>query len=215
LVYRSVTSEDVSTALDFTEELWLRTYALNVTKVVGVVPASEDLPSERTAFTHDNLLFDEQRQHIGTIEDLVGQSLRDRRVFEEFQQRGDQSHRFFVVEIGMPRSPAGTNLFVEKLEPRRLRQLDELTITGRCRVAKSRVAMQHGTIGAVRVAWGATTLEDRKAMVVALHREGSDPSLTLHLSEPEIEATEAGTDLARDVLATEGDAARAAEDSEG
>ncbi len=184
LVYNRLTNDDVRKAVDLTEHLWVMTYDLNVTKVVGVVPAVGDLPNERIAFRGDNLLLDEERRQVDTIEHLVAWALRDRRIADEFRLSGEESHRFFVVEIGVPRLPTGGRLFVEKLQPRTLRQLDELIITGRCRVAKSRVAIQQGSLGPIRVAWGSTRLAERHAMVVALESEGLTPSLTLHLSQP-------------------------------
>lgn len=92
------------------------TYDLNVTKVVGVLPAVDDLALERVALTANHAVYDERGEQLSGIGTLVSEILRDSRV-PEGMRMGDESHRYFVFEAGVPRSRSRGRLFVLKLQP--------------------------------------------------------------------------------------------------
>jgi hypothetical protein len=68
-------------------------------------------------------------------------------------------------------------------QPRTFRALEKLEIRGTCRIARAHFNMAHGNLGPVRVAWGASTLGDKDAMILAVKEEGAEPTLTLHLTD--------------------------------
>jgi hypothetical protein len=154
-----------------------------VTKVVGVVPSIGDLPGERVVLNHDTACFDEQGVQLSFVEQVVKAVLSDRRLAEKFALEGTEDHKFFAVESSPARFPSGERVFLQKLEPLRLRSLDTLEISGSCRIARCQFNMTYGHLGPVQVAWGSGLLDGRDAMVLAVKAEGTVPTLTLHLNK--------------------------------
>jgi hypothetical protein len=99
---------------------------------------------------------------------------------------------FFVVVAEVPRYGSGGRVFLEKTEPRTLRAVDRLEITGTCRIARSQFQLSRGTLGSLTVAWGTSVLDGKDAMVLAIKTAGGESSLTLHLDKPSTAAPNPG-----------------------
>jgi hypothetical protein len=198
LVYESVDGAELAQALNLSEEVWAATFELKVTHVIGVVPATGELPEERVGFSADNIFFDSDGRRVATAGSFVATVLRSDAVVDAIQSDTDPTHRFFTVELGGPHAGNGGPLFVEKIEPRLMRRLTEVIVTGTCRVARARVTLAHGKLGPVRVAWGAARLGDRNTMIVAMQEANSSPIVTMHLTEPAVATTAAGATVKRE-----------------
>ncbi|MBC7815997.1 MAG: hypothetical protein IAG10_03760 [Planctomycetaceae bacterium] len=181
MTFTRVSEDDVQRALDLTADLWAMRYDLTITKVVGSVPALGDLPEERIAFRSDNLVFDQNRKQLATIADLATALLKRPQIHETIRREGDESHTFFTLE-GTPKFLVTADVFVEKMEPRVLRRLQDVRVDGKCRIVKRRIQLQHGRLGEVRIAWGSTVLGPNRATVLAVKTQDAEPTLTMHLT---------------------------------
>ncbi len=184
LTYNAITTEqDVANTIGST--LSAMTFELTATKVVGVVPATETLGAERVVLNADNKCFDEQGTFVGNVQQLVKSLLNDRRIAEKFMHEGTESHKFFAVELDVPRLATGRRVCIQKIDPLTMRTLDKLVIHGSCQVSpRAQFQMQQGVLGTVGVTWGSGMLDGKNAMVLAVKQEGTEPTLTLHLNEP-------------------------------
>jgi hypothetical protein len=188
--YTSINEQEIEKTIDLTRSVWAMTYHVDVTKVVGVVPAVDALPGERVVLMQENYCYNSAGRLLGTINNMVSQVMQHEQLAETFRRDGTEAHTFLTAKLTKPTCMTGERVFIEKLEPRILRPLDELHITGKCRVRRARFDLTHGSLGPVRVAWGSSVLDGRRAMLVAMKREGAEPTVTLHLPELAEEKTD-------------------------
>jgi hypothetical protein len=188
LTYAAATEEQLSAALKPTTSLGAITYSFNVVKVVATVEATGDLGEERIGVAPSTDCFDEQGQLRAPISDVVLAYMRDKRLAEILVRDATESHAGIYVEVGNPlvRSADGkqSRLFLQSIEPRLLRRMVKLEVRADLRVRRAKFQLAHGALGNVKVAWGASVLDGRKAMVVAVQQDGAESTVTLHVEKP-------------------------------
>lgn len=174
--------EDVRKIFGLGSSAWARIYKLSPTKVVATTAATGDLPDERVSLASDHAIYTAQGIEMCSVMQLVKVVLAARQISEAFAQEGNESHRSFTVSWTPPPAGSGSEIFLQKPEPRLLMLIERLEVTGKCEVSpKSEFRLHQGVLGPIRVVWGTGTLGKASVMVVGTTSPGSEPRLTLDL----------------------------------
>lgn len=160
--------------------LWHRTYSLHADKVSVRVAATGDLAVETVATSPDNLLYLEDGTELCQLQELVNRVLKTDHVRDYFMREGKEEHIRFVVAWEPPADTLGRPLYMQKLEPKVLRAVECIRIVGPCKVEIGRLALHHGRLGSVKIAWGKATIGGQDAMAVATIDEASETRLSVN-----------------------------------
>jgi hypothetical protein len=178
------TESDVDRLFGETNTLWGKTFSLTPTKVVVCVPTDAELPAERVVTFQDTLMHAEDGSVVGTIRELVERILHTRPLIEDLGRDATDEHKGFSVEWTFSAHTSVERLYLQKLEPKRLRRIEAIIITGSCEFKVSRFDLHRGRIGQVEVAWGRGRLMELDALLVASKDAVGQSKLSLNFSGP-------------------------------
>jgi hypothetical protein len=174
-----VNEDSVERLLGNTGSLWAKTFTLTPTKVVIGVVQTGDLPEENVVVYPDNIKYNAEGEEICPVKQLVEALVHSEYVGKEFGQMGDESHKNFEVRSDPPRDNAGNPLCLQKLEPKVLRCISFIRITGTCNFEVSVFRLRRGTLGNVKVAWGTGSFFGKKALLVTSEDLSGEKKLSI------------------------------------
>lgn len=157
-------------------------YQLDPTKVVAFVPASAELPAERVGLLPDHRVLYEDGRDAKPLRQLVEDFLKSEEVWTRLAYEAKEHHRTFVVLKSEFLDLDGSEIFLEKLQPRVLRRIESLYVEGGCRFEYSKSPLRHANLGDVKVSWGQGHIAGRDALVVASPDQAGEAKLTITFS---------------------------------
>ena len=119
----------------------------------------------------DNLVYASDGSEIGPVVDLIHSIVNSRCLMEYLLARAEKEHIWFETTLEPTRDSLGRPLFMKKLEPLTLREIEGIDIHGPCEVRISEFGVRRGLLGNVNLIWGNTRFLDQDALVVATHDE--------------------------------------------
>ena len=161
--------------------LWHKTYELSASKVSIRVAKVAALDPETVASSPDNLIYLEDGSELCQAKDLVDRMLNSERVRDYLAREGREEHLFFEFRWEPPSDQQGRPLYMLKLEPRAFRPIESIRVVGPIKIQVARFGMQHGRLGAIRVAWGKATIAGRDAMAVATQTPSGETKLSINV----------------------------------
>lgn len=177
-----VDKTDIPAMLAPSGELWFKQVTATGQKVTIRVPAVNDLPEETIVPVKDTLIYLEDGIESLQVHEVVTSMLENELNRDYFLLEGKAEHTWFELRWEPPASPDGSPLFVKKLEPVVLRQIEWIRVVGPCRVDIGRFGVRHGRIGDVTVAWGKSTISGHDAMAVATVDEIGQLKLSINIA---------------------------------
>lgn len=122
-------------------------------KVVFKVPADDELPAEDVRVHRHTRVFKVNGEDFGSAQQLVETILSSERVEAQYGQDGRPEHTAFYIEQSFAeRGPEGL-LYIQKLQPLKLRPIHSIHIHGRAEFAKEIFPLEQGQRAKVRVTW--------------------------------------------------------------
>lgn len=179
LVLKDVDKASVERLFSNTSSLWSKIFTLTPTKVVIGVKQTENLPKENVTVLPDNLIYDHDGRQMGSAKELVEILLHVEHVGREFGKLGDKPHKGFRVRWEPARDKAGNPLCLQKLEPKVLRPIRFVHITGTCSFEVSQFPLTHAKLGNTNVAWGTGSFLGKDAILVASEDDTGDKKLSI------------------------------------
>lgn len=162
-----VEETDFPKLLGLKSSLWAKTVTVSAAKVLVRVASTADLPAETVVTMPENLVHTSDGGELFQVGKLVETLLNSRRARESLLSEGKEEHIWFDIVWEPPRGQLNNSLFMKKIEPELLREIESIQIQGPCKFEITQFGLRHGTLGDVHVAWGKTELLGNEALVVA------------------------------------------------
>jgi hypothetical protein len=187
LALEEVEQADFQALLGATGSLWNKSVTLTAQKVIVRVVATPTLEAENVAVMPDNLVYASDGTELGPIAQLVQLMLYRPEAQRRFLSEGKQEHVWFELRWQPPRDTHGNPLFLKKLDPLLLREIEHITIKGPSQFRIEEFRLRRGTLGNIHLAWGKTDIFGKDALVVATRDEAGVEkfSFTLTGAPPE------------------------------
>jgi hypothetical protein len=97
-------------------------------------------------------------------------------------QEGQKDHVWFEISWEPPRDHLDRPLFMQKLDPPVLREINKIHIQGPCKFQIENFEMGGGRIGDVHIAWGKTEILGQDAMIVATKNSEGVQKMSVNLA---------------------------------
>jgi hypothetical protein len=164
--------------------LWVKTFTIEITKVVVEVPADATLPEERAQLARDHAIHSPDGEFLEWMGTYVERVLHLPMFVQQFGAQAEEGHRFFTVRWDEPKASDGRPLCLKKIDPERLRPIKSVYVYGTCEVHVGEFPMKHGMLGDVRVSWGLGEIFEKEALLVGSETEEGNRAATLHIKGP-------------------------------
>jgi hypothetical protein len=177
-----VDQADFPKLLGTKSSLWVKSATVTAQRVVIQMPATSTLPAERLHAQPDNWVYTSDGSELCHVSKLVEMICRSRRAGDYLLSEGKEDHAWFDIEWAMPRDGEDRPLFLKKLDPETLRQIDSINIAGPCNIQITEFGMRAGKLGEIHLAWGKTDILGRDAIVVATKDTAGTEKLAVHIT---------------------------------
>ena len=178
-----VDQADVHALLKAKSALWTKCVTFSGQQVkVGVVPTPM-LPAETVNVMPDNGVFAANGIVLGQIGELVKLALNSLAAQHQLFNEGKEEHRWFQLRWEPPRDQHGNPIFLQKLEPLVLREIQYIEIKGPCEFRISEFGLRRGNLAGVEVAWGKTEIFGKDALVAATRDSAGVEKISVHLAD--------------------------------
>lgn len=179
--------EDVDTVdfpalLGSTSSLWAKSVTISAERVLARVSPTSGLACETVAVLPENLVYSSDGSELCQIGVLVEMLLKSARVRDYLLAEGQEDHMWFEIAWEPPRDQLNRPLFLKKLHPDVLREIESIQIKGPCRFQIAQFGMQRGKLGDVHVVWGKTKILERDAVVVATKNSAGVEKLSMNVA---------------------------------
>jgi hypothetical protein len=162
--------------------IWLKSVTISSEKVTVRVAKIGELPTETVATTPDNLLYLEGGDELCQVKEVVERMLKSKRAGDYLLTEAKEDHTWFELVWEPPQFHDGRRLYMKKIEPELLREIESIRVVGPCQVEVGRFGMRHNKLGDVHVAWGKSTIGGKDAMAVVTHAPTGGPKLSINFS---------------------------------
>ncbi len=108
---------------------------------------------ENVAVMPDNLVYASDGTELGPIAHWVQLMLNRPETQHYLLSNGTQEHIWFELRWGPPRDMHGNPLFLKKIAPLTLREIEHITVNGPCEFRVEEFRLRRGTLGNVHCAW--------------------------------------------------------------
>jgi hypothetical protein len=153
-------------------------------KVKIRVAATNDLPPETVVTIPDNFIHTSDGRVVGRVRELVDALMNSDMVRNYFVKEGTEEHKW-AEDVWEPRREhIERRLFMKKIEPEVLRQIESVHIAGTCKVEISQFGLRHSKLGDVHIAWGKTSIAGTDALAVATVEPSGEKKLSINFSTP-------------------------------
>ena len=171
-------------ALDF-DTLFLKYFELSPTNVSIRFLGIEGFPAEDISVLPNNVIFSRDRKELGTVKEFVDTFLNHLQVKRELSGHGDTPHKGFELIVEGPMWKYETPLYMRKETSALFRQINHVKIQGNCNFITSSLALEHGSLGKTKVAWGEAAVGEQTALFVATETEAGEKKVSLVMSGSE------------------------------
>ncbi len=164
-------------------KVYAKASRLTILQVNVTLEAEHDLEEETIVTASDQLVYDENGQEIGPLQPIVVQWLQTDEVGAYLLRDALPAHKFYTIDMRDPVVPGTTrSLYLEKIEPNRLRRIKLFEIHGGLTLSLWEVPLKHATVDGRPVAWGEGVSDDGSSTVTLLVDETPDDSnVVLHV----------------------------------
>jgi len=174
-------SDDMPALVGPTGSLWHKIYELSADKVSIQVAQTGDLPTETVATSPDNLLYLQDGTELCQAKELVDKVLKNEQVRDYMRKEGCEEHIRFEFVWQPPHDHLGRPIYMMKLVPKVLRQIEAIRIVGPCKIVVGKFGMRYGRLGSVQVAWGKASLGAHDALAVATVTATGEAKLSINV----------------------------------
>jgi hypothetical protein len=164
--------------------LWIKTFTVSADRVRIRVAATAGLEPEIVVTSPDNLIYTNDGKEIGQVRELVDLLVKANPVGEYFAKHGTEEHKWAEIIWEVGRSEAEGKLFMKKIEPTLLRNIELVHIVGPCKVEISKFGLRHSKLGDVHVVWGKASIAGKDALAVATVAPTGEKKLSVNFSTP-------------------------------
>jgi hypothetical protein len=164
--------------------LWSKTVTVSVKKVLVRVIATPTLAAENVAVSHDNLVYTQDGREIGQVGTLVQLLMNTPDAPRYLLTKGKEEHVGFMFRWQPVRYKDGNPLFLKKLDPPILREIEYIEVTGPCEIKINEFRMRQAHLGEVQLTWGKTEISGRETLVVATRDRSGIEKIAINVAEP-------------------------------
>ena len=158
---------DFPALLGLRSSLWTKSFTIAAAKVVVRVLPTPTLAQETVAVIPENLVYSSDGTELGQIGELVKTVLTSPCPRDYFISEGKEEHVWFEMAWVLPRDGLDSPLFLKKIDPETLREIESIQIKGPCTFEIAEFGMRRGKLGDIDLAWGKTEILGRDAIAVA------------------------------------------------
>ncbi|MBK8210414.1 MAG: hypothetical protein IPK78_11040 [Rhodospirillales bacterium] len=130
----------------------------------------------------DNLVYSIDGNELCQIGGLVGMLIRSARARDYLLSEGKEDHVWFEMAWEPPRDQRGNPLFLKKIDPEILREIESIQIRGPCKFEITQFGMRRGKLGDIRLAWSKSEFLGRDIFVVATKDTAGADKLSIHFA---------------------------------
>jgi hypothetical protein len=180
--FDEVQRTDFSTLLKATSALWSKCVTFSANKVVASVLPTLKLPAENVAVRPDHDVYDTNGSLLGSMGELVKLALNSPAALHQLFSEGEEEHRRFELRWQPPLDQHGNPIYLKKVEPSVLREIQSIKIEGPCEFKIREFGLRRGNLGEVEVAWGKTELFGKDALIAATRDSAGVEKISVNLS---------------------------------
>jgi hypothetical protein len=158
---------DFHALLGSTSSLWTKSVTVTAEKVLVRVLPTPTLAGEAVAVMPENLVYSSDGNELCQIGALVEMLLKSPRARDYILSEGKEDHVWFEMAWEPPRDHLDNPLFLKKIDPDTLREIESIQIRGPCKFQITQFGLRRGKLGDIRLAWGKTEILGRDTIVVA------------------------------------------------
>jgi hypothetical protein len=173
---------DFPTLLGSTSSLWTKSFTVTAEKVLVRVLPTSTLAGEAVAVYPDNLVYSSDGTELCQIGTLVEMMLKSPRVRDYLLLEGKEDYVWFEMAWEPPRDDNDNPLFLKKIDPETLREIESIQIRGPCKFQITHFGMRRGKLGDIYLVWGKTEILGRNATIVATKDAAGIEKLSLNLA---------------------------------
>ena len=149
-----------------TSSLWTKSVTVTAERVfIRVLPTST-LAAETVPVVPDNLVYSSDGTELCRVSAVVEMLLKSSQA-REYLSEGNQDHVWFEMELKPVRYHLDRPLFLKKIDPETLREIESIQIKGPYKFQITEFGLRRGKLDDVHLAWGNTEILGHNAMVVA------------------------------------------------
>jgi len=164
--------------------LWIKTFTVSADKVRIRVAATAGLDAETVVTTPDNLIYTYDGKELGQVRELVEQLMKAQQIGEYFVKHGTEEHRWAEIVWELRRIEGERQLFMKKIDPELLRQIECVHIVGPCKVDIGNFGLRHSKLGDVHAVRGKASIGGKEAFAVATVAPSGAKKLSVNFSTP-------------------------------
>jgi hypothetical protein len=184
LSLQQVDDADFKTLLGAKSTLWSKSVAVTVQKVIVRVVPTATLAAENVVVKPDNLVYAHDGSELGPITALVQLLLKVPHAPRYFLSEGKEEHVWFELRWEPPSDDHGNPLYLKKLEPLVLREIEYFEIKGPCEIKINEYRLRHANLGEVHLMWGTTQMFGRETLVVATRDQTGKEKVSINIAGP-------------------------------
>lgn len=177
-----VNEVDFPTLLGSKSSLWTKSVTVNAEKVLVTVLPTPTLAGEAVAVIPTNLVYSSDGNELCQIGVLVEMLLKSPRARDYLLSEGKEDHVWFEMAWERPRDHLDNPLFMKRIDPETLREIESIQIKGPCKFQITQFGMRGGQLGDIHLAWGKTEILGRDALVVATKDTAGIEKLSINFS---------------------------------
>lgn len=169
-------------------ELWLRTISLTAERVVCTVEATDGFAAERVRVSADQNIVGFDHEYFCSAAELVRITLNAPGIGRRFLDQGTLDSKWFEIQY-VPPVEGDMVIYLQKIEPRILRKISLIEISGPCVFTIGSFRVKRARIGSVHFAYGAATMFDRSVVFVATRDETGSEKMAANFSAANLKTT--------------------------
>jgi hypothetical protein len=173
---------DFPALLGSKSSLWTKSVTVSAEKVLVRVRSTPTLDGEVVAVMPTNLVYSSNGNELCQIGVLVEMLLKSPRARDYLVSEGKEDHVWFELAWEPPRDHLDNPLFMKKISPDTLREIECIQIKGPCKFQITQFGMRGGNLGNIRLAWGKTEILGHDALVVATKDNAGIEKLSINFS---------------------------------
>lgn len=183
LSMQRVNSNSVKAILDSIQSFYGGIVTLFPEKVIVRVKQTENLEPETISTFPDNKVYSLDGRYLGILSTFVNKWMRTKEVLEKFASEVREEHIWFYIVLSPVRGDFGDPIYLQKEQPRVLREVDWIRIEGECKFETSKFPLEHGILSGVRVCWGSSEIDGKPAFLVASEDTHGATKVSISFSE--------------------------------
>ncbi len=154
LSLEDVSEQSVSRILGDTQSLFAKVWSPVPEKVVVRLAVTLNLPAEDVVVQPDHHVHIANGTVIANMKGLVYSILGVEDIVKAIARLGETTHKGFIFECNLPKDKDGNPLYMQKLEPVVLREIESIHVEGSCNFNITEFPLKRVNLGSQLIAWG-------------------------------------------------------------